>query len=236
MRRPTGDGNGTDLGAVSGTPLDRWADAAEDEGSENEGDDVAYDDEDVEGVEEAEIQSPKEGVMSDVVQPDAVASGFSKEGVSSAGAIDKSAQQRLPLVQAGVDVMNQGAESSGRNFTSSPRESPTNIHCRPWRSSPSLEIPTCGSISISPIELTMSVTLLIASATCTAFHRTSFSSTCYNSRFLVCKNSFAKPQGTRPPPSNNIFSAIDKQSTCCLKPLAEKTIVAVCLQGSILGG
>ncbi|KAJ4958894.1 hypothetical protein NE237_026005 [Protea cynaroides] len=85
---------------LSRIPLIQWEDAAEDEDSENDDDDIAYEDEEVGGMEEGEIRSPK-------------------EGVSSASVVGRSAQRRLPLVQVGVDAVNQGDESSGQIITSS---------------------------------------------------------------------------------------------------------------------
>ncbi|KAJ4952883.1 hypothetical protein NE237_029715 [Protea cynaroides] len=55
IQRLNVDGNGTDLGAVSGKPLGQWVDAAEEEDSENDDDDIAYKDEKVKGVEEGTL-------------------------------------------------------------------------------------------------------------------------------------------------------------------------------------
>ncbi|KAJ4973708.1 hypothetical protein NE237_006882 [Protea cynaroides] len=94
----------------------KWVDAAEDEDSKNDDDDVAYDDEEVEGVEEGEIQSPKEGVISDVAQPNAVASGFSKEGAESSGQnFTSSLRGTLMVCENGqVEVIFLDVESADR--------------------------------------------------------------------------------------------------------------------------
>ncbi|KAJ4968075.1 hypothetical protein NE237_014776 [Protea cynaroides] len=73
VKRPTIDGNGTDLGVVSGIPLGRWTDVTEDKDTKNDDNDGSYDDEEVEDKEEGEIRSTKEGVSNAVGQPNAVA-------------------------------------------------------------------------------------------------------------------------------------------------------------------
>ncbi|KAJ4969216.1 hypothetical protein NE237_015917 [Protea cynaroides] len=73
VKRPTIDGNGTDLGVVSGIPLGWWTDVTEDKDTKNDDNDGSYDDEEVEDREESEIRSTKEGVSNAIGQPNAVA-------------------------------------------------------------------------------------------------------------------------------------------------------------------
>ncbi|KAJ4959062.1 hypothetical protein NE237_026173 [Protea cynaroides] len=98
VRRTTVDGTVNDLDAVSGKPLGRWADAFDDEDSDNADDVESYEDEEVEGVQEGEIQPSKPKEVA-VAQTHAVTSESLKKGVVPDGVVGMTAQQSMPLVQ-----------------------------------------------------------------------------------------------------------------------------------------
>ncbi|KAJ4972305.1 hypothetical protein NE237_005404 [Protea cynaroides] len=103
----------------SGKDVGQWADA--DNENDNLFDEVKVNAD--EGVDGREVQVPVSdlvGEIGNVTVSEDMVNQYAMQDMSYAGGVDRSAQQRLPLVQVGVDLLNQGVESSGRTTSSSP--------------------------------------------------------------------------------------------------------------------